>query len=87
MAATKQTPQDRRFAGIRSIGEKFIRDGDVVSGVSREDVAQEIEKLACLGRTVHWKNAVAYWAEMVRTENSLQWAIIQGQIYTGYANV
>lgn len=87
------TPQDRRFAAIRAIGKRFItEEGNLAAGVYAEEVAQEIEKMASLGRTERWKGTVAYWASMVRestepNSHGLEWAIRQGSIFVGQANI
>ena len=54
------------------------------------EVAENIEKLAQLGRTARWQAAIDRWARMVREHggnlDSLRWAFLQGMIYAGHAS-
>jgi hypothetical protein len=54
------------------------------------EVAENIEKLAQLGRTARWQSAIDRWARMVRESSgnvdSLRWAFLQGMVYAGHAS-
>lgn len=53
------------------------------------EIAENIEKLAQLGRTARWQSAIAHWARMVRecgdNIDSIRYAFLQGMIYAGHA--
>ena len=53
-------------------------------------IAENIEKLAPLGRTARWQAAIDRWANMVRehsgNDRSLRWAFLQGMIFAGHAS-
>jgi hypothetical protein len=54
---------------------------------TREEIAENIRKLAPLGRAPRWKNTVEGWALMVLDRESwthVQNAFLQGLIYTAY---
>lgn len=86
--ATKQTPQDRRFAGIRSIVQSTLTDGAYLKpGTTRRSVSEAIGELTSLGRAQWWKGSLEGWQAMVTDkENPLSWAITQGAIFIGLEN-
>ena len=52
------------------------------------EMAENIEKLAALGRTARWQSAIATWAAQVREDagtDHLVWAFQQYGIYAGHA--
>lgn len=54
-----------------------------------EEVAENILKLASLGRTQRWQAAIKRWAAMVRSESTvkgLRWAFLQGLIFANSAS-
>jgi hypothetical protein len=77
-------PTERRVNAIGSVTLTLISaNGEVLT--DRETAAREIELLTLMGQTPRWRQAVTDWAAMVRQEeNPLQWAILQGAIYTGF---
>jgi hypothetical protein len=53
------------------------------------EVADNISKLAQLGRTARWQAAIKRWAAMVREADhmtGLRHAFLQGMIYAGHAS-
>lgn len=84
---------DRRYAGLKAVSTLTIETVKCADGegfenkflLTREEIAAAIRELAKLGRTDRWLNAVEGWAVMVETEDSLEWAFLQGSIWTGYA--
>jgi hypothetical protein len=53
------------------------------------EIADNIEKLAQLGRTDRWQSAIKRWAAMVRESEKLddiRWAFLQGMIYASHAS-
>jgi hypothetical protein len=78
----KETPQERRYAGMRALGDKF----QPVAGYTREEVATAIEELASLGKAPKWQDAISAWARAVRDEeNDITWAFSQYSVYASYA--
>jgi hypothetical protein len=51
-------------------------------------VADNIAKLAALGRTDRWRKAITRWADEVRqaTPETLHWAYFQFAVYAGHAS-
>lgn len=78
--------QQRRLNAIDGIGELFInRETGQATTDDRVAIGTEITKLWDLGRTVRWHRAVREWCDLVvDTDNPLQWAIIQGAIWTAF---
>jgi hypothetical protein len=53
-----------------------------------QEVADNITKLARLGRTARWQSSIALWASMVRESDNLdhiRYAFLQGMIHAGHA--
>ena len=54
------------------------------------EIADNITKLARLGRTARWHAAIDRWANMVRecgdNLDNIRWAFLQGMIYAGHAS-
>lgn len=86
---SKMSAQDKRFAMIKRIMEYYVNDEGVrlVSDTpeNRAELVAAIRLLAQAGRTDRWQSAVSKWAAMVEnTDNELDWAMLQGQIFAGY---
>lgn len=59
---------------------------DMAPYVTREFAASNIEKLASLGRTDRWQDAIKNWAAACRnTEYDFGWAYFQFSVWAGYA--
>jgi len=83
-------PSDKRAEAIRLIMDRYVdTNGNRLIldiGTNRMDLADHIAILARAGKTERWLNAIRRWEGMVRnTENDLDWAMLQGQIYALYA--
>lgn len=78
---------DKRFESIKVVSNQTVETS--VNGntflASREQIATWIRELAPLGRTERWAVAVENWAVLVETEESLEWAFLQGSIWASYA--
>jgi len=57
------------------------------TGASAADMADNIAKLAALGRTPRWAKAITDWAQAVRiaTPDTLNWAFFQYAVHAGHA--
>jgi hypothetical protein len=80
---------ERRFDAIRGIGERFRPESNgyhLTSEATPEAIIEAIRELAPLGRTDRWQAAVKQWESLVTDyPESLDWAILQGSVYAGYA--
>lgn len=78
--------QQRRLDAIGAITRRFIDPTSVKANTEdREAVGREIIGLWDIGRTQRWRIAVREWCDLVvDTDNPLQWAIIQGAIWTAF---
>ena len=83
---------DKRYAGIKGVGERTIKTVADADGVRNEwlttdraEIATMIRELASLGRTARWADAVEGWAVAVETESSLEWAFLQFSVWASYA--
>lgn len=78
-----------RLVGIGMLMELYVpatHDYDLQSTDSAE-IANNIRKLAQLGRTARWQAAIDRWARMVQeqgNERGIRWAILQGAVYAGH---
>jgi len=80
----KETPQERRWAGIKAVSDKWA--GDRLNDSVREEIAADIELLLELGRSERWQDVIAGWAEAVRDpENPVGWAFTQFSVYAAHA--
>jgi hypothetical protein len=83
---SKLSAQDKRYAAIKLVSESNYPTIEAMTAAGIEAVAREIEAIASLGRTDRWREAVAYWAAMVRDEsNPRAWALLQGSISCAHA--
>lgn len=82
--------QDKRFEAIKAIMERCLNrtTGEIAIANTEEnrlDLSDLILSIQVLGRTQRWQDGVATWAQMVRNEEDLRWAIVQGHMYPVWA--
>jgi hypothetical protein len=76
--------QDRRIDAITAVNERYrdTHERQVPTG----EITVAIRKLAPLGRTDRWKQAVEAWALLVaENPENRRWACVQGAIYCAHA--
>lgn len=80
--------EDKRFAAINTVSKSVLDStpaGNLFLITDREEIARLILGLSSLGRTERWQLALAGWAQMVLTEENLEWAFLQGSVWASHA--
>jgi hypothetical protein len=91
--------QQKRYDAINSLvcdfagNETYFRTFDLLGNpelgpTEQRTIEHEIKKLATLGRTERWHNAINQWAAMVREDSDpkhIMWAVYQGGIFAAHA--
>jgi hypothetical protein len=84
----KLTAPEKRFNAIKVIADKYFPESNEYRfiGADRDQVIAEILALKPLGRTDRWKTNADRWVKMINEHPAdIEWAIMQGVIYAGYA--
>jgi hypothetical protein len=80
---------DKRFAALRALNDTYQPASNgyhLIESATQDDVIADILALKVLGRTDRWRNCLDNWVTMVKDNpDSLEWAVLQGSIYAGYA--
>lgn len=90
----------KRFDGIRRVTELAIDPENgfqVRPEITVGKMIKAIEELRKLGRTERWSKALTQWQEMIKGcdeeyyvqsdpwKRHMHWAVLQGNVYAGYA--
>lgn len=78
---------ERRLKAIRDLTDIYVDGmGQLTPKATTGRVISDIDRLRHLGRTDRWLAALDKWERMVREHpEDLDWAVLQGAIYCGYA--
>ena len=97
MNTEKLTAADRRNVGIQALVNIYLPASNDYQltfphsggwGSNIVGIEDNIRKLAALGRTQRWQDAVTRWQGMVGEQtlpDGLRWAILQGSVYASHA--